>query len=101
MRVLGPYVLIEQVKRKKHSGIIITKKNQIEWDEFLKVLSLGPGIPNPEFQVGESPILSRNVVFQGVKVITMTPDEEIVHFIVHHEDIVGIEDPVVEPSTNL
>lgn len=93
MRVLGPYVLVEQAKRRKHSGIIM-KKGQEEWTETLRVLALGAGIPNPEIQIGEVPILSRNVVFQGVKVLESNKDTEIVHFIIHYEDIVGIDDPV-------
>ena len=98
MKVVGERVLIEQVLTKKQSKIILPGKENKDagFDAKFTVLQLGARCPQGEIEIGDSPIFSKNVTFEGVKVIDeVKVGTEIVksvaQVIVHYEDIIGAE----------
>jgi hypothetical protein len=100
MKVVGERVLVEQILTKKESKIILpgSQNKDSGYDAKFTVLQLGAKCPTGEgeIQLGEHPIFSKNVTFEGVKVIEETKvGNEIVksvaHVVVHYEDIIGAE----------
>lgn len=100
MKIIGKRVLVEQVSVKKESKIILTDKNKEQGIAVsFKVLQLGNECPTgPEHvQVGDVPIFSENVTFDGFKMITTdkAPNGEILkavaHTVVWYDDIIATE----------
>lgn len=101
MKILGNRVLIEQTEIIKDTKIIQLDKNKRDnYIVTFKVLQLGtecPTGPN-ELAVGDKPIMSSNVTYEGIKVISEEKDpitklvkKTVVNAIVYYEDIVGAE----------
>ena len=103
MKVVGERVLVEQILTKKQSKIILTesdrnKNKEMGFDAKFTVLQLGNKCPKGEgeIQVGDNPIFSKNVTFEGVKVIEEKKEagqlvKSVAHVIVHYEDILGAD----------
>ena len=101
MKVVGERVLVEQILTKKQSKIILTgadKNKEMGFDAKFTVLQLGSKCPKGEgeIQVGDNPIFSKNVTFEGVKVIEEKKEgsqlvKSVAHVIVHYEDILGAD----------
>lgn len=107
MKVVGERVLVEQILTKKQSKIILSeadKKNkEMGFDAKFTVLQLGSKCPKgeDEIQVGDNPIFSKNVTFEGVKVIEEKKEggqlvKSVAHVIVHYEDILGADNEQVD-----
>ena len=105
MKVVGERVLVEQILTKKQSKIILPgadKNKEMGFDAKFTVLQLGSKCPKGEgeIQVGDNPIFSKNVTFEGVKVIEEKKEagqlvKSVAHVIVHYEDILGAENEQV------
>ena len=101
MKVVGERVLVEQILTKKQSKIILSgadKNKEMGFDAKFTVLQLGSKCPKGEgeIQVGDNPIFSKNVTFEGVKVIEEKKEggqlvKSVAHVIVHYEDILGAD----------
>ena len=101
MKVVGERVLVEQILTKKQSKIILPggdKNKEMGFDAKFTVLQLGSKCPRGEgeIQVGDNPIFSKNVTFEGVKVIEEKKEagqlvKSVAHVIVHYEDILGAD----------
>ena len=101
MKVVGERVLVEQILTKKQSKIIlpgVDKNKEMGFDAKFTVLQLGSKCPKGEgeIQVGDNPIFSKNVTFEGVKVIEEKKEggqlvKSVAHVIVHYEDILGAD----------
>ena len=99
MKVVGERVLVEQILTKKKSSLIITGSDKnMGFDAKFTVLQLGNKCPKGEgeIQVGDNPIFSKNVTFEGVKVIEEKKEagqlvKSVAHVIVHYEDILGAD----------
>ena len=99
MKVVGERVLVEQILTKKQSSLIITGSDKnMGFDAKFTVLQLGSKCPKGEgeIQVGDNPIFSKNVTFEGVKVIEEKKEagqlvKSVAHVIVHYEDILGAD----------
>jgi hypothetical protein len=92
VKVLGRYVLVEQIMKKKDSRIILDTagSEQDKFDYSFKVIQKGDKCES-EIKVGEHPIFEKHVQFQGVKAIEKTDLGMISILIVHEESIVGID----------
>ena len=105
MKVVGERVLVAQILTKKQSKIILpgaAKNKELGFDAKLTVLQLGNKCPQGEgeIQVGDNPIFSKNVTFEGVKVIEEKKEagqlvKSVAHVIVHYEDILGADNEQV------
>jgi len=100
MKIIGKRVLVEQVSVKKDTKIIMTEKNKNEGISVsFKVLQLGNECPVGEghVQVGDVPVFSENVTFDGFKMIKTdkAPNGEILkavaHTIVWYDDIIATD----------
>ena len=101
MKVVGERVLVEQILTKKQSKIILPradKTKEMGFDAKFTILQLGNKCPKGEgeIQVGDNPIFSKNVTFEGVKVIEEKKEagqlvKSVAHVIVHYEDILGAD----------
>jgi hypothetical protein len=100
MKIIGKRVLIEQTSVKKDTKIILTDKNKDQGISIsFKVLQLGNECPQgPEHvQVGDVPVFSESVTFDGFKMITTdkAPNGEILkataHTVVWYDDIIATE----------
>lgn len=94
MKVLGARVLIEEVMTKKTSAIIrIDNKDPSTFEVEVKVIMLGGGCPkDAEVKVGDSPILEKFTDTDTRKIISSTKNKIVSQFIVHYENIAGIDD---------
>lgn len=104
MRVLAEYVLIEQIMTSK-SRVIITDAAERDSDKFeysFRVLQKGEECVR-KIEVGEIPLFSKHVSFQGIKVISKDEKGMTSHLIVHENDIIGVDDEPekIEKSTEV
>ena len=104
MKVFGNRVLIEQIVEEKVSTILLPggKNAQAQTKVSFKVLQVGFDVdPINGVQAGDIPIFGKHVDFHGVKVIhsekTESHSREVLHVIAYAEDILGADDPEVEP----
>lgn len=100
MKIIGKRVLVEQTSIKKESKIILTDKNKEQGIAVsFKVLQLGNECPVGEghVKVGDIPIFSEHVTFDGFKMIKAdkAPNGEVLnaiaHTIVWYDDILATE----------
>jgi hypothetical protein len=99
MKVIGRRVLIEQTMTKKSASILQLDKNKgMNLDYSFKVLALGSECPKGEneVKVGDTPVFTSHVVFDGAKVVSEEgpkndPTKKIVHTFVWYDDIVACE----------
>lgn len=91
-KVLGDFVLVRQIMKKKNRAIILdaAADDREKFDYYFEVVQKGAECKR-DFEVGESPIFSQYVQFSGLKVIEKTENgmESIV--IVNENDILGID----------
>lgn len=100
MKIIGKRVLIEQNSVKKDSKIILSEKSKDQGlSVTFKVLQLGNECPTGEghVQVGDVPIFSESVTFDGFKMIEVdkAPNGEVLkaraHTVVWYDDIIATE----------
>lgn len=100
MKIIGKRVLVEQKSVKKDTKIIMTEKNKDQnISVSFKVLQLGNECPTGEghVKVGDVPIFSESVTFDGFKMIQTekAPNGEILkataHTVVWYDDIIACE----------
>lgn len=100
MKIIGKRVLVEQISVKKDSKIILTEKSKEQGIAVtFKVLQLGNECPVGEghVEVGDVPVFSESVTFDGFKMITTekAPNGEVLkavaHTVVWYDDIIATE----------
>ncbi len=100
MKIIGKRVLVEQLSVKKESKIILSEKNKEQGlSVTFKVLQLGNECPTGEGHVvvGDVPVFSESVTFDGFKMIDMekAPNGEVLkavaHTVVWYDDIIACE----------
>lgn len=100
MKIIGKRVLVEQTSVKKDSKIILTEKSKEQGIAVtFKVLQLGNECPVGEghVEVGDIPVFSESVTFDGFKMITTekAPNGEVLkavaHTVVWYDDIIATE----------
>ena len=100
MKIIGKRVLVEQTSVKKDSKIILTEKSKEQGIAVsFKVLKLGNECPKGEghVEVGDIPVFSESVTFDGFKMITTekAPNGEVLravaHTVVWYDDIIATE----------
>tara|TARA_R110000796_G_scaffold231853_8_gene349954 strand:+ start:7246 stop:7575 length:330 start_codon:yes stop_codon:yes gene_type:complete len=96
MKVLGNRILIEQKMTSKKSQLLLpdTVADKEKFDFAFKVLQVGPQCPTNEADrivVGDTPVFSQYVNFQGTKLIHKDDAGMIVHVIVVYDDIIAID----------
>jgi len=96
MKVLGNRVLVEQKMVSKKSQLLLpdTVSDKEKFDFYFTVLQVGPGCPTDEadrIEVGDTPVFSQYVNFQGTKLIHKDDAGMIVHVIVVYDDIIAID----------
>jgi hypothetical protein len=100
MKIIGKRVLIEQKSVKKDSKIILAEKSKEQGlTVTFKVLQLGNECPVGEehVQVGDVPIFSESVTFDGFKMIEVdkASNGEVLrataHTVVWYDDIIATE----------
>jgi len=100
MKIIGKRVLIEQKSVKKETTLIMTEANKDKGISVsFKVLQLGNECPVGEghVKVGDIPIFSEHVTFDGFKMIKAdkAPNGEVLnaiaHTIVWYDDILATE----------
>ncbi len=92
MKVLGRYVLVEQIATKKSMKILISdvSDEKEKFDFHYKILKVGADCKY-NLKKGDIPIFSQHVTFQNVKVLEKTDDRLVVNIVVYEEDIIAIE----------
>lgn len=100
MKIIGKRVLIEQTSVKKESKIILTDKNKEQGISVsFKVLQLGNECPTGvgHVQVGDIPVFSENVTFDGFKMLKTEKEANgeiklaVAQTIVWYDDIIATE----------
>jgi hypothetical protein len=100
MKIIGKRVLVEQTSIKKDTKIILTEKSKEQnLTVTFKVLQMGNECPTGEghVQVGDVPIFSEHVTFDGFKMIEVdkAPNGEVLkataHTVVWYDDIIATE----------
>jgi hypothetical protein len=100
MKIIGKRVLVEQLSVKKESKIILSEKSKEQGlSVTFKVLQLGNECPTGpgHVEVGDVPIFSESVTFDGFKMIDMekAPNGEVLkakaHTVVWYDDIIATE----------
>lgn len=94
MKVVGRRVLVEQTMTKKQTKIILPGKTSSEdqYDITFVVLQLGEDCPKDIINVGDIPIFTKHINFEGVKMIEEEKDvKRTLHTIVYYDDIIGVE----------
>ena len=100
MKIIGKRVLVEQTSVKKDSKIILTEKSKEQGIAVsFKVLQLGNECPvgKGHVEVGDVPVFSESVTFDGFKMITTekAPNGEVLkavaHTVVWYDDIIATE----------
>ena len=93
MKVLGKRVLIEQKMKEKKSGLILPD-NASDSDKFdfkFKILQVGDECPEGRINIGDTPVFSQYVQFQGTKLIEKNDKGMLIHVIVPYDDIIAID----------
>lgn len=92
VRVLGEFVLVKQVMKKKNSRIITdaAKDENEKFDFYYEILEVGNECKRG-IQVGESPIFNQYVKFQSVKIVHKDNEGMTAHVIVYESDIIAID----------
>jgi hypothetical protein len=100
MKIIGKRVLVEQYSVKSESKIILSEKSKEQGLKVtFKVLQMGNECPVGEghVQVGDVPIFSESVTFDGFKMIEVdkAPNGEVLrataHTVVWYDDIIATE----------
>jgi hypothetical protein len=100
MKIIGKRVLVEQYSVKSESKIILSEKSKEQGLKVtFKVLQLGNECPRglDHVQVGDIPIFSESVTFDGFKMIEVdkAPNGEVLkataHTVVWYDDIIATE----------
>ena len=100
MKIIGKRVLVEQLSVKKESKIILSEKSKEQGlSVTFKVLQLGNECPTGpgHVEIGDVPIFSESVTFDGFKMIDMekAPNGEVLkakaHTVVWYDDIIATE----------
>ena len=100
MKIIGKRVLIEQYSVKNESKIILSEKSKEQGLKVtFRVLQMGNECPEGEghVQVGDVPIFSESVTFDGFKMIEVekAPNGEVLkataHTVVWYDDIIATE----------
>ena len=100
MKIIGKRVLVEQLSVKKESKIILSEKSKEQGlSVTFKVLQLGNECPTGpgHVEIGDVPIFSESVTFDGFKMIEMekAPNGEVLkakaHTVVWYDDIIATE----------
>lgn len=92
IKVLSGYVLVKQTMISKSSKIILDRaeSNADKFNYTFEVVQIAKKYEG-EIKVGDSPIFSEYVKFQGMKILEKTPLKMVSLVIVHEGDIIALE----------
>jgi hypothetical protein len=92
IQVLADYVLVKQVMKKKRTHIITdaATNDKDKFDFSFEIVQMGDECKR-KIKVGDNPIFSEYVRFQGLKVITKTESLMVSIVVVHENDIIAID----------
>lgn len=101
--VLDQFVLVKQILLKKKGAIIrdASQDDKEKFDIYFQILQIGNKCER-EIKIGDRPIFSEYVKFNGLKVLDRNNNGTISIIIVHEGDIIAIDndaDPMPESLT--
>lgn len=92
VKVLDKFVLVKQVMKKKKSIIVMdmARNEKEQFDFSFQIVQLGDKCER-NIKVGDHPIFSEYVKFNGLKVIEKNDDGMVSLVIVHEGDIIAVD----------